>query len=109
MLLLLIIFIFINLIIQYTMWFCFREPICVILYYLTYVIRYFSPKYANITVGILLFGINLLISCVVSLFTGAGNVIGIANLFSSIFLSIIMLFDYNKLTKNKNIYIKNIK
>ncbi len=93
---LLLIFILINLVVQYLMWLCFRDALCIIIYGLTYVIRLFSEKYANITAGMLLFAINLLISLVISLFTGAGNIIGIANLFSSIFLSLIMLYDYKK-------------
>lgn len=98
---LLLIFICINLIVQYSIWFCFREPLSIILYCLTYIIRVFSIKYANIAVGILLFAINILISLVISLFTGAGNIIGIANLFSSVFLSFIMFYDYNKLINMK--------
>ena len=98
---LLFLFILINFIVQYAVWLCFRDAICIILYYLTYIIRAFSVKYSNIAAGILLFSINLLISLVISFFTGAGNVIGIANLFSSIFLSFIMLYDYNKIINSK--------
>ena len=49
---LLLIFILINLVVQYLMWLCFRDALCIIIYGLTYVIRLFSEKYANITAGI---------------------------------------------------------
>lgn len=88
-------------IVQLLIWFCFREPLCLILYTLTYPISLLSDKYTKITVGILLFIINILISMILSTFTGTGNMIGIANLFSSVFVSFIMINDYNKLVRSR--------
>lgn len=88
-------------VVQLLVWICFRDPICIILYTLTYPITWISLKYTKITVGILLFIVNILISFILSAFTGTGNMIGIANLFSSVFVSFIMIYDYNKRVKYK--------
>lgn len=88
-------------IVQILIWFCFRDPICIILYTLTYPITFISLKYTRIIVGILLFLVNIFISMILSAFTGTGNMIGIANLFSSVFVSFIMINDYNKRVKYK--------
>jgi hypothetical protein len=89
-------------IVQILIWFCLRDLLCLILYFITFPIAYFSIYYCKIVVGILLFIINILISMVLCIFTGTGNMIGIANLFSSVFVSFIMIYDYNRIVKYKN-------
>lgn len=86
-------------IVQILVWFCLRDILCLVLYYITLPISVFSIKYTKVVVGILLFIVNMLISTLLCLFTGTGNMIGIANLFSSVFVSFIMVYDYNRLVK----------
>lgn len=86
-------------IVQILVWFCLRDILCLVLYYITLPISVFSIKYTKVIVGILLFIVNMLISTLLCLFTGTGNMIGIANLFSSVFVSFIMIYDYNRLVK----------
>lgn len=86
-------------IVQILIWVCLRDILCLVLYYITLPISVFSIKYTKVVVGILLFIVNMLISTLLCLFTGTGNMIGIANLFSSVFVSFIMVYDYNRLVK----------
>lgn len=86
-------------IVQILIWFCLRDILCLVLYYITLPISVFSIKYTKIVVGILLFIVNILISTLLCLFTGTGNMIGVANLFSSVFVSFIMIYDYNRIVK----------
>lgn len=86
-------------IVQILIWFCLRDILCLILYYITFPISIFSIKYTKVIVGILLFIVNILISTLLCLFTGTGNMIGVANLFSSVFVSFIMVYDYNRIVK----------